>query len=172
MSFVERRPDFRKFDENGGRFVLTWNWFALLFGPLWYLFQGMWPKALAYLVLISIAGVLTGGLGVLAGHLALGAIGNYDLYLLRRHDVHFWELPSEAPHTAGPGPNMTTAGLTELKALRDQGLISEDEYATKHARILRDAEIARAIATLERGLRAGVITHEEYERKKHALRRG
>lgn len=172
MSLVERRPDFRKFDDNGGRFVLTWNWFAFFFGPLWYLFQGMWPKAIVYLILISIAGGLSGGLGGLAGFAVLGAIGNYDLYLLRRHDVHFWDSPSDAPSTSGQGPTVTPAGLAELKALRDQGLISEDEYATKQARILREAEIARATATLERGLRAGVITHEEYERKKHALRRG
>ena len=170
MSFVDRRPDFGKFDDNGGRFVLTWNWFACVFGPFWYLFQGMWAKALVYFFAISIVGAFTGGFGWLIGVIVLGAVGNYDLYLLRRHDTHFWELPSDAANAPGQRVAMTTTSFAELKALRDQGLLTESEYAAKHARILKDAENARTVAALERGLRAGVLTREEFEQKKRALR--
>ena len=95
MSFVDRRPDFGKFDDNGGRFVLTWNWFACVFGPLWYLLQGMWPKAVFYFFAISIVGAVTGGVGWLIGFVLLGAVGNYDLYLLRRRNTQLWSSPTE-----------------------------------------------------------------------------
>lgn len=171
MSFEERRLDFRTFDANGGRFALTWNWYACAFGPFWYMYQGMWAKAFVYGFLILFAASLTGGFGLFGGPLVLGVVGNYDLYLLRRHGTRFWDMRPDAPTTVGSHLTMPTAGLAELQALRDQGLLTDEEFEAKRARILQGAENARAIATLERALRAGVITHEEYERKKQALRR-
>lgn len=71
--------------EAGGSNVV-WNWAAFLFGALWYLYRGMWAKALLLAALVIISG----------GFLAIpvwiyGALwGTHDDYLLRRRGTQGW----------------------------------------------------------------------------------
>ena len=72
---------FAKIDANNGKFVVVFNIYAFLFGAFWYLYKGMWLKALAFIVLagaINFVSDLAVGIGVAA---AASAVGTYDFYL-------------------------------------------------------------------------------------------
>lgn len=84
------RNVFAKIEKNGGRFQATWNWAAFFFGSIWYLVKGMWAKALIYFVAWLVVGTLTAGLGILAGWILMGIIGNYDYYLKERRGTQLW----------------------------------------------------------------------------------
>lgn len=77
---------FEAFNANDGRFRPTWNWFSLLFGPLWYLYKGLWAKG-ALMVVITFA--LAGVPAVFFWPYAAIA-GNYDYYLWRCRGSQLW----------------------------------------------------------------------------------
>jgi hypothetical protein len=96
--------------------------------------------------------------------LGFGLLGNYDLYLYRRRGVQLWQPSSfDQPRTARA---MHPPTLADLKALRDQGVLSEEEYLAKRDRMIREAENAPALAAIDRAYRSGVLTDEEFRTKR------
>lgn len=77
---------FARIDAEGGSFVALWNWPAFLFGAFWYLFKGMWAKAL----LIFFVALLSGGLLGIPLWIYTGVAGTYDYYLLKRRQKQLW----------------------------------------------------------------------------------
>ncbi len=75
---------YAQFEEGGSRVV--WNWAAFLFGALWYLFRGMWAKALLYIAVVT----FTGGFLAIPVWVYGGLMGTYDDYLLRRRGTQGW----------------------------------------------------------------------------------
>lgn len=79
---------------SSGVFEWSWNWMAFLFGSLWYLYQGMWAKAILYFVLAGVvAAALTPALGPAAQlvvWILYGAIANHDLWLWRHRNNQWW----------------------------------------------------------------------------------
>lgn len=84
ISYYEAQ--FKRFDQQGSSFAVTWNWAAFLFGGLWYLYKGLWVKAL---VILFLAVISTGLLAPLLWIYA-GVAGNYDYYLLRSRATQLW----------------------------------------------------------------------------------
>ncbi len=129
---------FRKFDAADGRWIFTWNWAAFWFGLFWYLYRGLWLKAIIYFVALLILSGITAGLVTLFCWVGFGALANYDLYLLRRKGTQLWNGGGVAPD-AVPGVTITptmqaNSAVTRLAALdkaRSQGLLSEFEYVEK-----------------------------------------
>lgn len=80
------RRQFRKFEENNGNFVFTWNWPAFLFGVFWYFYRGMWAKAL----ILTAFTLLSGGALFLIVWAYCGAVGNYDYYLLVEEETQLY----------------------------------------------------------------------------------
>ncbi len=80
------RKVFHKFDENGGNFEPKWNWFSFLFGLFWYLYKGMWIKAV---ILFGISLILAGIPGIIFWFYC-GIAGNYDYYLLEVKGKQLW----------------------------------------------------------------------------------
>ena len=76
----------------GGRFVLTWNWRAFCFGPLWYLKRGLYAKGLVLLGLTLFPlGTLAVTLTVsLAALVYCGLAGNWDDYLWQVKRRQWW----------------------------------------------------------------------------------
>lgn len=72
------REQFRKFENNDGNYVFTWNWPAFLFGVFWYFYRGLWAKAL----ILTLIAIVTGGALFIFIWIWCGAAGNYDYYLL------------------------------------------------------------------------------------------
>lgn len=95
---------FESFDVAGGAFKPTWNWFSLLFGPLWYLYKGLWAKgALMIVITFALAGV-----PAVFFWLYAAIAGNYDYYLLRRRGTQLWSTSEQLtqvthPHHRGTG---------------------------------------------------------------------
>lgn len=75
---------FAGFDAGGSRNV--WNWAAFLLGGFWYLFRGMWVKALLYFA----AAIFSGGFLAIPLWIYGGMRGTYDLYLLRTRGNQLW----------------------------------------------------------------------------------
>ena len=75
---------YAQFDAGGSKVV--WNWAAFLFGAIWYLFRGMWAKALLLVALL----IFTGGLLAIPVWIYGGLMGTYDDYLLRRRGTQGW----------------------------------------------------------------------------------
>ncbi len=74
-------------DANNGKYLSKWNWAAFFFGALWYLYKGMWAKALIMLfVCIVLAGV-----PCIFFWIYSGVAGNYDYYLLKGKGTQFWK---------------------------------------------------------------------------------
>lgn len=80
------RRVFKEFDFSGGSFQFKWNWAAFFFGIFWYLYKGIWVKAI---VLFVIAGLLAGIPGPFFW-LYCGLAGNYDYYLLKVKGKQLW----------------------------------------------------------------------------------
>jgi hypothetical protein len=107
---------FAAFDAAGGAFKPTWNWFSLLFGPLWYLYKGLWAKgALMIVITLALAGVPAIIFWVYAA-----LAGNYDFYLLRRRGTQLWStghLPTQRERYASPevhaSPTTGTASVAK-----------------------------------------------------------
>ena len=83
---------FALFTRRGGGFVPTWNWWAFLLGPLWYLRKGIYPKGFAILVLTAYPfwPLRISLLVALALFLYCGIAGNWDYYLLRVKRTQWW----------------------------------------------------------------------------------
>lgn len=54
------------------------NWVVFLFGPLWYLFNGMVGRGIAWLLVAILAGVVTLGIGGIIVWIIAGAKANGD----------------------------------------------------------------------------------------------
>lgn len=54
------------------------NWVVFLFGPIWYLFNNMVGKGLAWLIVAIIAGYLTFGIGAIIVWIVAGSKANKD----------------------------------------------------------------------------------------------
>jgi hypothetical protein len=71
---------------DGGQTKIVWNWAAFLLGALWYLYRGMWAKALIY---VAVA-IFSGGFLILPLWIYGGLMGTYDLWLLHRRGTQTW----------------------------------------------------------------------------------
>jgi hypothetical protein len=69
-----------------GQTKVVWNWAAFLLGAFWYLYRGMWVKAILY---VAIA-LLSGGFLALPIWIYGGVMGTYDLWLLHRKGTQAW----------------------------------------------------------------------------------
>jgi hypothetical protein len=89
-SATERRLSM--FTQRGGRFVVTWNWGAFLFGPLWYLRNGLHGKGLVLLALVALplGSFATTVLISVAAFLYCGLAGNWDYYLWTVERKQWW----------------------------------------------------------------------------------
>lgn len=79
--------DFERFDTAAGAFQVSWHWPAALLGPIWYLKEGLWRKALIYFVALLILSGLTAGAGFIFGWLAHGLVAKFDSYLAKQRDA-------------------------------------------------------------------------------------
>ena len=75
---------YAQFDAGGSK--VAWNWAAFLFGAFWYLFRGMWAKALLLAAIV----IFTGGFLAIPVWIYGGLMGTYDDYLLRRRGTQGW----------------------------------------------------------------------------------
>ena len=59
----------------------AWNWYAFIFGPLWYLAKGMWLRTIIlYLIALPLSYATAGLFGLLI-HIYCGLHGTYHYYL-------------------------------------------------------------------------------------------
>ena len=56
-----------------------WNWFAFLFGPLWYLYKGMIKKGIIILIVGTVFASIIPGIGGVLVWIYCGSKGNRDL---------------------------------------------------------------------------------------------
>ena len=97
---------FKKFDDNNGKFCFTWNWAAAIFYWIWQLCRNLWAKCAIYMIVYTTIGFLipyflapyTGfkifiispiAIWVL-GFIFYGCVSNYDYYLKKRHNENLW----------------------------------------------------------------------------------
>jgi hypothetical protein len=81
---------FQLFEQNNGQYKWTWNWPGFLFSAFWYLYKGMWGKAL---IMFAVGIVLAIFLPKYTGFLIpiwAATWGNYDYYLFRKYGEQFW----------------------------------------------------------------------------------
>jgi len=78
---------FLKIDSNNSKFTGVFNWAALLFGPFWYLYKGMWKKGLLMIVLGVLVG---GGVPLIFFWIYCARAGTYDYYLLKIKNKQLW----------------------------------------------------------------------------------
>ena len=165
---------FDQIERNGGRFTFIWNWPALFFGIFWYFYKGLWAKALIYAVAFGILGAFSLGTVWLVGWLVFPVLGTYDLYLLARRGTQLWEsTPGSVVQVVNAITPVTFADpgqrLRALDDARARGVVNEGEYQEKLATIQQEAQNASRLADLDRALRGGVLTQEEYEAKRQAV---
>ena len=89
---------FAKFDKNGGKFVRTWSWCALIFNVLWYAWKGMWAKLFILVLLMTVLGGLLPPekqVSVVLLWLIYPAMfGKWDYYLLKKRGTRVRARPS------------------------------------------------------------------------------
>jgi len=176
---------FRQFDANNGKFAMTWNTSAFLFGGFWYLSKGMVVKFWLYLLAALVAAACTAGFSVLLAPLVLAFIANYDYYLFERRKTQFWESDKSrqvtpvTPFVAPVGLKPVVAANSEVEAkirvLReafDRGLVTREEYEAKREAIVCAVEYQEDLQKLDEAYRLGVLTLEEYDAKRQKLLRG
>lgn len=177
------RDTFKRFDDAGGQWVATWNWAAFVFGVFWYLYRGMWVKALIYLVVGGFLAAVTGGFLSPLIWIAIGLLGNYDLYLLERQGTQMWrpepsglpgmDQPFSSPRPGPVGPSVSASDrLYALDLARKQGALSESEYDLKRPGLLLDVERQRKVDALVGMHRAGLLSDHDLELKKGAVLAG
>ncbi|WP_053104299.1 DUF2628 domain-containing protein [Neomoorella thermoacetica] len=54
------------------------NWWVFFFGPLWYLFNGLVGRGIAWLIVAILAGTVTFGIGTIIVWIVAGAKANAD----------------------------------------------------------------------------------------------
>jgi hypothetical protein len=69
-----------------GQTKVVWNWAAFVLGALWYLYRGMWVKAILYVAVV----VLSGGFLAIPVWIYGGLMGTHDLWLLHRKGTQGW----------------------------------------------------------------------------------
>jgi hypothetical protein len=79
------KEKFELFDKNGGLWKRTWNWPAFCLSAFWYLYKGMWGKALIMFGAVIILTVLLPGVTVPIIPVWAAMWGNYDYYLLKKY---------------------------------------------------------------------------------------
>jgi len=77
---------FREIDKDNGKISAKWNWVAFLFGPIWYLLNGVWVKSL---LMIGVS-LISGGALAIPCWIYSGLFGNYDYYLLKVKNKQLW----------------------------------------------------------------------------------
>lgn len=188
---------FEQFNANQGRWTATWSWGAFWFGPLWYLYKGMWAKALMLFAFSVPLMVLTGATSPLIIPIILGLIGNYDYYLLRCHGSQLWDrkplhtIPnttviSTTPHfnvktvhttpttqptnTSVPNPSGIPANKFQvLRETYERGLLTREEFEEKRMVLLREMEHEATLKKLDEAYKVGLLTMEEYAEKRQRL---
>lgn len=172
---------FARFDAANGRWIPTWNWGAFIFGLVWYLYKGLWAKALIWFVALLILSAVSGGILAIPLWVAWGVLGNYDMYLLYRKGTQLWHgagihpdaLPGVTAANADRGVkaphSSATARMDALDRARAQGVISEAEYAAKRVHIETDHERERKLAALYDMRRNGLISDLEFEQKRREV---
>lgn len=80
------RAEFQSIQDAGGGFRASFNLAAFLFGPIWYIYHGMWKKAL---ILIG-ASILTFAVATPLIWAYSGLASNYDLYLFKVRGKELW----------------------------------------------------------------------------------
>src|SRR5690348_8880887 len=94
-------PRFRKFEENGGRFVFTWNWSAACFSTIWQVCRQLQAKALLYFIGFIALQFLTAYVPAplvfpailvlwIGSFFFYGFTGNYDYYLRTTKNEKLW----------------------------------------------------------------------------------
>lgn len=71
---------------DAGQTKVVWNWPAFLLGAFWYLYRGMWAKALIYAAIA----ILSSGVLLIPLWIYGGLMGTYDLWLLHRKGTQTW----------------------------------------------------------------------------------
>ncbi len=94
---------FKKFDENNGKFCFTWNWAAAIFNWIWQLCRNLLAKFFLYAIVFGLLSLLIpylpieimmiGSIGLwILGFVFFGVVGNYDYYLKKRHNENLWPI--------------------------------------------------------------------------------
>lgn len=92
---------FKKFDENDGKFCITWNWAAAIFNWIWQLCRSLRAKWIVYGIVFTSLSFLIQYLpiefmmhGMIAlwvfGFVFYGCVSNYDYYLKKKHNENLW----------------------------------------------------------------------------------
>jgi len=84
---------FLAFDKNKGQFKAIWNWAAFFFGVFWYLYRGMYPKALIAFIGCMIVGSSIPDLAMvinIGGCIYFGMVGNHDYYKFKTTGKQPW----------------------------------------------------------------------------------
>jgi hypothetical protein len=81
---------FERFSQQG--FKISWNWAAFFLGPLWYLFKGMWLKAVGLCFVVPFASAMAlwnpdAIYVILLIWVYAGCFGNWDLFLYREKEL-------------------------------------------------------------------------------------
>ncbi len=94
---------FKKFDQNNGRFCFTWNWSAAFFNWIWQLCRNLWAKWLVYTIAFAslsflvqylpIEFMIIGSIGLwIFGFIFYGCVSNYDYYLKKTRNENLWSI--------------------------------------------------------------------------------
>ena len=73
--------------------LVKWNWYCCLIFFIWYLYKGMWQKALVYFGASLLASGITfwaAGIGGTAVWVAVCLMANWDYYLYKVHGEKFF----------------------------------------------------------------------------------
>lgn len=130
----------KAYHPGNGSTVEVWegySWSCLLIAPIWFAYREMWGWAILSLAAFFAFPVLS---NIVFGAMANGAYANYLLkegYLNEEQ----W-LASRAPPKAVAAPTHRPAEsvadqLTKLAKLRQQGLLTDAEFAREKTRLLR-----------------------------------
>ena len=120
------------------------SWPCLLFGPLWFISKGMWGWAL----IASVCAVFTAGFSMIVFPFVANALRAKALVSQGYLNEDQWRnrnKPAPPPVSAPPpplSPPVAATGsvadeLQKLVALREQGVLTEDEFTELKKRLLR-----------------------------------
>ena len=156
---------FRRFDKSGGHYILTFNWWAFIFGIFWYLHKGLWVKALMYFSAVLIFGTLTGGLAIIPILIAAGISGNYDMYLFHRKKTQLWNNASIITVRQARAQKR----FEVLEVARQQGILSDTDYTSKRAQLDSTQDRETKLSALEEMWQNDIIDDTEFDERKRFI---